>query len=1667
MANPFGGGGGGANPFGGGAGGFGGVGSGGNPFGGGGGGANPFGGGGGSVPSTTQVNPFGFGAAAASGGGGSTSTVWGGGSSGGGSASHAPAQSRRQEEQRDPWQDGVDPWQQGRGRGKGKGKSDRPEKGSRDKGYKGDKGEKGEKGYKADKGGKGDKGSKGEKGKTGKGEKDAKNMKGKRGGDQYWANTEDRDAWQSEGGGGHWDASGGTLDRQRSDDANKWRGSSGADAGGAWSGHDTDRRGKGGPRREDSWDADGAGDSQQKRQRDAQDWEGDRRAQGGPEKRQREQAQSGGAWNTWIPSAQQAAPAKEAPAMLRAAREVATPPPGNLVWTPDRPPDRPPGNLVWRPPPPPPASNAADMGDQEAFLRAAGIISGDIPQHYDDDEDEEKGDEHINAYGYDGQDEEDEEDGAMQGEEGEEEEPEAESDDDCQSEQDAEVAGLLRESSELLAAVISDEEEEPVRGPLKARLKAAATAATPLLPIPSPPSPKSPPPAPPPPSASTPLRRSPLRKSPAPARRSVGPGPTSPSRLMMQASSVGCPVPLVTPSMEAATKQAIAIRAFLKSPPPVQTPSGLVGGVDQGSVGILEVMCSKKEILDRTESRQIDKLEMTKTSTIEKPFVNPLRAAKKYQRSSADKAYLPEDIRTLPACASSLHHLLTNVLMHDEHVAEESCELARNLQFWEVYSFLRDRTRAVRVDLHLQQPWCTTTKFYITIHEICLRFEILSMLLHTAEPASEQKWDQKMAQKSCSMVMEPLLAAYGEVRSRLAHGEGSLYASPMEPAIQRYCVLLLLVSDEVKVLEHLAKLPVNLLRHPFIVWAIHVSTAYANRDYGRFLRLYVTSDVLSAAVLAPLVDLVRQRLLWRMVRVCVPQRRDKMPLDALAHRLAMTNLEVAVEFLEFHGLEVIELGTGQRLVQLPAFNQKQNTWDVMHDEEKQKCFDDQLGVGMPRLPHRCSFRRRLDDSLRLRYAVLPFGRVEIVLGAADATLFGSANDLAGGHGAPTCEPLFAPAVVITNAANIASPTTPVLAAPVARDSPAPSLLEPLQPLPAARKDKPPRLPSPAPEPTKVASLFKPSQSLSDAASSEPSRFGQTTAAPTATNGFFGAATATSPFGPFGGSPATGAVSSGGLLFGAAAGPFGGGGGAGLFGAAAGGSGMQEKAPRSSKEKEQVAPGPPGNPMLDHPLEASAQASSSFTPSITSSLFSAGLGTLLAANTSSGVTETPLGVADWDELHGGAMASSTSPFGLAKALSVPTKDSNSVDAPGLKACEGPESSHVAKVHARVQGAVAVRKPQAVATAKEWRNLRERAALLFMVSRSFKAWRGLVRDKKAWAGWAALEGTTEVQDESAPIVAVKGLKRPRLSDPAVATDFVPLSKRLVTRTWASAPSSELPEARNLELPSRFMGHWIRGGLAELTFPLDLVEVRSGFENTVDACASDLQVLHDLLPTCLTTSRAEDISAHERSERSLQRAAHCQIECARARLWDLSPPLDQWCELDSAAALWEVVWHHLQNALGRTLAPCPPRWLASAPTWTRSVPRTIVRCPPRWSASAPAPAWNYAATKGIVEASPLTASCIVARPLVASPSSQRPPPSPPTTQSIEGATSLDKPEAAAATREGRAAVAGKSGPRRASGAFAELLRRDAEWTDGLLRGVALLAARTPWGCPPAVGL
>eukprot|EP00439_Symbiodinium_sp_Y106_P045820 s879_g5.t2 len=385
-------------------------------------------------------------------------------------------------------------------------------------------------------------------------------------------------------------------------------------------------------------------------------------------------------------------------------------------------------------------------------------------------------------------------------------------------------------------------------------------------------------------------------------------------------------------------------------------------------VGRLEEMCSEEELRQREAERLLDPLEWLAGSEPRAPKADKLLATKKYQRSAAGKVFAAEEVRSLQACTRTMLFLMTQVLSAD--VAPET-PFVVTPSLEQVYAYLRDRSRAVRQDLHLQQPLSGRSLEFVECHEYCLRFEMLALFLlsprlEPGKASSQGGYSRHLGLQAISQTIDPLLAAYREIQCY----QGADAELCNEPAIQRFVVLLLLATSPAALPAHLADLGAAVLRHPLLVSAIAACAAFLSGDYVGFLRFYEGADFLSAVALAELADLARVRQLWILSRAYPRSIGDVMKLSALVRLLAFKDEAHARAFLVFHGL-VVEDGLdpqGDYRVFLPK---KGSVEEVEHPL-----------FGHSTLPEFCSFDGS-DALLLAKFA--GHSRSDIVLGHADPT----------------------------------------------------------------------------------------------------------------------------------------------------------------------------------------------------------------------------------------------------------------------------------------------------------------------------------------------------------------------------------------------------------------------------------------------------------------------------------------------------------------------------------------------------------------------------------------------------------------------------------------------------------------------------------------------------------
>lgn len=332
---------------------------------------------------------------------------------------------------------------------------------------------------------------------------------------------------------------------------------------------------------------------------------------------------------------------------------------------------------------------------------------------------------------------------------------------------------------------------------------------------------------------------------------------------------------------------------------------------DSGITGELDAMCSIDEIRLRTETRQVDKFEISR------------EYLKKYQRSSADKKYLPCEIRTISACWKSVEYLLDQVLDFDVNPKPGFSEPCYTANYFDIYSFLRDRLRAVRVDLHVQNA--ATDPVFIQVHEYCLRFELLSLYLLWGRDfggSSDRKFDLHMTLTALSQTIDPLTNAYTKRRSLRTLTDSELET---EAEITRYILLLSLTSraGSKQFKAHFLKQPVEIQSHPAVADAFNICCEfYAGMNSSILARVDEGMDFLSTCAILPVVNVLRTRVLWRIVRTnrpfffrpsgtgppMPPPRPEKLVLDfSLLRNLAFVDISECAEFLYFNGLDTASM----------------------------------------------------------------------------------------------------------------------------------------------------------------------------------------------------------------------------------------------------------------------------------------------------------------------------------------------------------------------------------------------------------------------------------------------------------------------------------------------------------------------------------------------------------------------------------------------------------------------------------------------------------------------------------------------------------------------------------------------------------------------------------------
>lgn len=265
-------------------------------------------------------------------------------------------------------------------------------------------------------------------------------------------------------------------------------------------------------------------------------------------------------------------------------------------------------------------------------------------------------------------------------------------------------------------------------------------------------------------------------------------------------------------------------------------------------------MCPEFEMIDRQVTNDVSLFEaqIPFNPPQGKLIIDPVRAVKKFRRSAAGNYELAEDLRPPEVLLATTVYLMREVLGDQRWPAN-------NIPFSVIYAFIRDRLRAIRTDLTLQN--CKNLSS-IRIHELSIRFLIAAgHLLCEEERAAFEPQQNNEQLNGC---LSALREMYKTVR--LTQPANFPVLLKYEAEFQAYSIILSVDKKEAAVA--ISSLPVDLLKNELIQVALEAYSAFQQTNYIKFLNLIGNdhrASYLQACLLHQFVLPVRQRGLTAMV----------------------------------------------------------------------------------------------------------------------------------------------------------------------------------------------------------------------------------------------------------------------------------------------------------------------------------------------------------------------------------------------------------------------------------------------------------------------------------------------------------------------------------------------------------------------------------------------------------------------------------------------------------------------------------------------------------------------------------------------------------------------------------------------------------------------------------
>ena len=331
-------------------------------------------------------------------------------------------------------------------------------------------------------------------------------------------------------------------------------------------------------------------------------------------------------------------------------------------------------------------------------------------------------------------------------------------------------------------------------------------------------------------------------------------------------------------------------------------------------------MCPEFEMIDRQVTNDVSLFEaqIPFNPPHGKLIIDPKRAVKKFRRSAAGNYELAEDLRPPEVLLATTVYLMRDVL-GDGKWPEN------NVPFAVLYAFIRDRLRAIRTDLTLQN--CKTIQS-IRIHELSIRFLIAAgHLLCEEERAAFEPQQNNEQLNGC---LSALREMYKAVRLTGECEKSALLK--YEAEFQAYSIILSVDKKEAALA--ISSLPLNLLQSESIQVALEAFSSFQNTNYVKFLGLIrddPRTTYLQACLMHQFVLPVRQKALTALVLDKSNSSFKTVPKADIIRWLAFVDEAELLYYADRFGFRV-----AQQTVDLTSLIQRGEAQDLRAEEENFK-----------------------------------------------------------------------------------------------------------------------------------------------------------------------------------------------------------------------------------------------------------------------------------------------------------------------------------------------------------------------------------------------------------------------------------------------------------------------------------------------------------------------------------------------------------------------------------------------------------------------------------------------------------------------------------------------------------------------------------------------------------